>query len=413
MVATNPYTVRTCTLPNGDRLPILCLDGLPVADTTDWVLGSLWPEGNASNTMAAKLRAVGHWLRYCDSQCLDWELRVTSGLFLSQDEIGRVMKWLRVPIGTPVGVKTGKLAVDEGTQAARMTFIGGYLRWLADRAIPGIQGTTHDHVEREYLTWRERWLARTPDPGQPRDRGERFGLTPDQQDLFLQAIHPKGERNPFRTPGMRARNYALLLMLFDHGLRMAEPLMLRTGDLFFKDHQFRIPGRRNDPEDPRKIIPSPKKGKNKQQGSGRRLKFTPRCQRALETWMNEDRRNEAIFPGARKSPYVFTSELGRPLSTRRLEAIFEEVRGELPELGETFTPHVLRHTFVEEYIRSHPNFTIRERQDLCILLDWSLTSKMPDRYGMPAIVESGGERSAALSERRHKRALKLIEGEDA
>jgi integrase len=135
----------------------------------------------------------------------------------------------------------------------------------------------------------------------------------------------------------------------------------------------------------------------------------------MEAWMNGDRRNEALFPGGRKSPFVFLSEAtdrktgGRlPLSVRRFHGIFQDLRKKFPELGESFSPHVLRHTFVEEYIRAHPNFTPKERQDLCFLLGWSTASIMPDRYGLPAIVESGGKRSRGLSERRHERALKGI-----
>lgn len=411
---SNPYIIRTCVLPNGDHIPLLCRDGLPCYEPTDWTLRILWPEGNASNTIEAKLRSIGHWFRYCEEHGFDWQNRVRTGEFMTQNDIDQVIKWLSIPIGTPPGVKARKLKIEPGTLAARMTFLGQYLRWIGDRITHGIQGSDHARVQTEYDLWKGRWKTRIPATGETKDQGERFGLNEEQQNLFLSIIDPKSPRNPFE-PKMRLRNHAMLLMLFDHGIRMGEPLMLKTSDLYTREHQFRVPGRGHDPKDPRIDKPSQKKGKNKRHGVGRRLEFTVRSQRAMEVWLNGDRRNDALFPGGRKSPFVFLSEAmdpktggRRPISVRRFHDIFQDLRKTFPELGERFSPHILRHTYVEEYIRAHPNFTPKERQDLCFLLGWSLTSIMPDRYGMPAIVESGGKRSRGLSERRHERALKRI-----
>ena len=406
----NPYTIRISQLPNGERLPLLCLDGLPIYETTDWILSTLWPEGDATNTMSAKLRAVGHWFRWVEQKGICWEERVRTGKFLSQDEIADVQKWMCVPIGIPSGAKVGKLKVGVGSLAARMIFVGQYLRWVSDRVLHRVQDSTHDRLVKGYEQWVARWKKRTPEVAEFKEGGTRFGLSPAQQDLFLRVIHPNYDANPFEK-GMRIRNHAILTLLLEHGLRLAEPLMLQTTDLKFGDREFVVPGRRNNPQDPRKIIPSPKKGRNLQQGGGRYLRLTSSSMRALETWMNEDRRDERRFPGARKSPYVFISERGRPLSVRRMHSIFETIRKAFPELGDSFSPHILRHTFVEEFIRNHPSFTPKERQDLCYLLGWSQNSKMPDRYGLPAIKESGGKRTQELSQRRHARALESAESE--
>ncbi len=408
MPGSNPYTVRIPQLLNGERLPLLCLDGLPLYETGDWTLSALWPEGDATNTMSAKLRAVGHWFRWVDQNGICWEERVRTGVFLSQDEIADVQRWMSVPIGVPFGTKVGKLKVAMGSLAARMIFVGQYLRWVSEKVLHRVPDSTHDRLERKYKRWIARWKKRTPKMEESKEGGSRFGLSPAQQDLFLRVIHPDCEDNPFEK-GMRIRNFAILTLLFEHGLRLAEPLMIQTTDLKFGDREFVVPGRRNNPNDPRKIIPSPKKGRNLQHGGGRYLGLTPASMKALETWMNEDRRDDRRFPGARKSPYVFISERGLPLSVRRMHSIFETIRNAFPELGASFSPHILRHTFVEEYIRSHPNFTPKERQDLCYLLGWSQTSNMPDRYGLPAIKESGGKRSQELSQRRHARALQSIE----
>lgn len=408
----SPFNVRAGRLPNGDRLPLLCTNGLPRYDTTDWMLSSLWPEGNATNTMAAKLRAIGHWLRWCEAHGFAWEDRVRAGEFLSQNEIASAVKWMRLPVGPGNSGNVAKLKVADNILAARMGFVAQYLRWIAEPVIHGIHGNDHDRIEREFQGFLARWRRRTPDIVETHSRGQRFGLSDEQQALFLRIIHPDSIENPFE-PGMRVRNHALLLILMDHGLRMAEPLMIRMQDLKLGDHEFRIPARRNDPNDPRRVIPSPKKGKNHQIAGGRHLKFTPASQRAVERWANEDRRDEIRFPGARKSPYLFISERGLPLSVRRVHSIFEVIREAFPALGERFTPHILRHTFVEDYIRNHPQFTTKQRQDLLFLMDWSQRSKMPERYGWPAIKESAGKATAELSERRRARALALIESDES
>ena len=144
MILLNPYSVRTVTFASGERIPVLCLDGLPVVETTEWTLGDLFPAGDATNTMAAKVRAVGHWLRWASQMGIDWDKRTESGIFLTQDEITSAKRWMRLPLGIPPGVKTRKLNTTIGTQAGRMIFVGQFLRWMADRILPTIEPAKQD-----------------------------------------------------------------------------------------------------------------------------------------------------------------------------------------------------------------------------------------------------------------------------
>jgi integrase len=378
---------------------------LPIYETTFWTVASLLTKGNAYNTMAAKLRVVGHWLTFCERAGIVWADRVNSGKFLSPGENGEVHRWMSLPIAFQGPKPNPMLRIAPHVHASRMAFLQQYLSWEADRTIYRMEGPAHDRADRHFEAWKRQWD--TIGSGGSK-RGEaspsKLGLTESQRELFKRIITPGSPENPFE-PGMQVRNFAILMMLFEHGLRMSEVLMLRTDDVSFSERVFEIAERLNDPHETRRVAPSPKR-----RGNARRsLEFTPTSMGAMESWLFEDRRDTKRFPDARKCPFVFVSERGNPLSVRRLASIFETIRNAYPERRDghqiiqvgfagDFSAHDLRHDWNVRFVLSRiGSWTAQDDLTQRYCMGWSRSSKMPARYARLAYRVMGGKASLAIS----------------
>lgn len=405
---------------------MLCRDDLPVYETTFWTLGSLVTMGNAFNTMVAKLRVVAQWLSMRESgDALDWAERVKTGKFLSPGEVSEAQKLmgLAVHLHDPEKAKTKKLRVASHIQAARVGFLREYLCWLANRQIYVIQGSAHERLSNQYEKWHTSWVTDEGTEINPRQPSPaNTGLTGAQRELFLYVIKPGSPHNPFE-PGMQVRNYALLLMLYDHGMRMGEVLALRVDDVFFDRRVFNIAARKNDQLETRGRAPSGAK-----RGKGRERLFSSLSMAALQRWLEEDRMDERRFPGAAKCPYVFVSERRdvqreavRPLSVRRLSALFELLRGRFPvrrdghrllKVGfdSHFSPHDLRHDWCVRYLLArYEDWTANDDRTMRYEMGWTDRSKMPSHYMRLALRDLGGKVLEKTSAERIYEAMKLHE----
>ena len=419
------YRIREVRLDTGLRIPLLCRDDLPLYETTFWTLGSLVVAGNAFNTMTAKLRAVAHWLSMQEGRGgLEWAERIRSGEFLSPGETSEAQRLMGLAVHLHDPEKAiKKFRVAAHIQAARVGFLRDYLCWFAERDIHALQGSVYTEVSKKYDTWVASWItdegaetnARQPSLGS-------FGLTEARRELLLTVIKPGSPSNPFET-GMQVRNYALLLMLYDHGMRMGEALTLRTDDVFFERMVFSIAARKHDTHESRGRAPSGAK-----RGMVRERLFSSMSMAALQAWMEEDRVDETRFPGAAKCPYVFVSERWdpekehvKPLSVRRLSALFEILRERFPERREGhrllitgfdphFSPHDLRHDWCVRYVLArHEGWTANDDRTMRYEMGWSDESKMPAHYMRLALRDLGGKILEKTSGERIYEAMKLRE----
>lgn len=414
------FQVRPVRLRSGARIPLLCRGLLPVYEATFWTLANLLPKANAYNTMTAKLRVVGHWLIFCERKGLVWVERVRSGRFLDPGENAEIHQWMGIPIG-PRNSSGGRLIrVAPHIHNSRLAFLRQYLCWEAERAIYRMEGHTHSLVANRYEAWKRQW--ETIEGGRTQTEassGSHLGLTDAQRELLLRIIKPGAAENPFE-PGMQVRNHALLTMLFEHGLRMSEILMLRTDDVSFPERTFEIAERLIDPHETRLIAPSPKR----RGGSRRGLEFTEASMAALERWLFEDRMDPKRFPNVKRCPFVFVSERGKPLSVRRLSSIFETIRNAFPEerdglqivkpgFDSGFSPHDLRHDWNVRFVLSRiGSWTPHDDLTQRYCMGWTRASKMPAKYGRLALRVMGGKASLAISSELIQKATVDDAGKD-
>jgi len=399
------FQIRQVRFANGVRIPLLCHGMLPVYETTFWTVASLVTKGNAYNTMATKLRVVGHWLIFCERFGVVWSERVASGTFLSPGENSELHRWMSIPIAFKDPSRDRQLRIAPHIHCSRMAFLQQYLSWEAGRILYRMEGTAHDRAERRFEAWKRQWETIGGSGGQRSESSpSKLGLTESQRELFHRIIRPGSPENPFE-PGMQVRNFAILMMLFEHGLRMSEVLMLRSDDVSFPEKAFEIAERIDDPHETRRVAPSPKRRGNARRG----LLFTPASMKAMESWLFEDRRDAKRFPNARKCPFVFVSERGNPLSVRRLSSIFETLRNAFPEkrdghqiiqagFSEDFSAHDLRHDWNVRFVLSRiGSWTPQDDLTQRYCMGWSRSSKMPARYARLAYRVMGGKASLAIS----------------
>lgn len=415
------YRIRQVQMTSGFRIPILCRNDLPVYETSFWVVGDLL--GNAYNTIESKLRSVGHFLSAYED--LNWSDRIRTGEFLTPGETAEAQKLMGLAIHHHDPDKSIKqLRVKPHIKAARVAFLRQYLCWLAEPQIDAIQGSAHIRVNQRYKAWLKHWKRKEEQEiasNQPRTSN--VGLTQAQRELFLTVIKPGHPQNPF-TLKTQGRNFAIFMMLYEHGMRMSDVLSLYVEDLQIYNKSFWVAERKNDPNETRKRI-----GGAKRQGRTARMRLLSQVSmNALKQWLDEDRMDEKTFPGAAASHYAFVSERWNPkhrcvnpLSVRRLSSIFETLRTKFPAVREgarllkvgfdpDFSPHDLRHDWCVRFVLSHhKDWTPHDDWTMRYEMGWTLKSKMPGFYARVAWRELGGKAVEKISAGRTYEALKQIE----
>ncbi|MBY3755530.1 tyrosine-type recombinase/integrase [Azospirillum formosense] len=355
------YSVNNVIMEGGERFALLIdkATGLPDPFTTRYSAVFLRSKGGSVNSMAKAMRAVALALEWAGTRGIDLTQRIDSGDLLTQEETTDLVNWLRLSRRKPTkaekltaqGVKPKRRAVDTRnsvpdivdaeTHYARVLDVRAYIAWrveLALHRIPIASGRYRDAAQK-LADWK------TMIAGQVRSGklAKKYGLPPELRARFLEIVHPDCSENPF-DPAHRYRNYALLLMYYELGLRRAEALVLKTGDLRFSGNQpsLHVHRRADDPDDPRPDEPLVKT-------AGRLLPVGQNLRQAVETWLIRHRADRTRYPGAKKTPYVFVAENGRPMALRTVNDLFIRIRDRFPEFPRNLSPHMLRHDWNDRF----------------------------------------------------------------
>jgi site-specific recombinase XerD len=195
--------------------------------------------------------------------------------------------------------------MDSGRSASGVHAIGravkAFLRWLA--------------LDEELID--ERIILRLRLPRVPKKVIKPFSL--DQVQLALDTA--KGER-------MRQaeRDTAILLLLFDTGIRSSELCGILDSDL----------------EGERLLI----RGKGSKE---RWARISPRTRKAIWTWLNK---REALWPREDEDGPLFITRSGEAMDKHSLKKLFNRLKRFSGISGVRCSPHDCRHTFAIEMLRS-------------------------------------------------------------
>jgi integrase len=201
---------------------------------------------------------------------------------------------------------------------------------------------------------------------------------------LMEISRPGSRENPFQ-PGSQARNALIIDLLYAVGVRRAELLKSRVSHFVMGRYPtIRVLRRPDDPEDPR---PNQPQAKTRE----RNLEIGNPLAERLQEYILEDR---CRLPNAKKSPFLFLARDGKPLALGTLNKLFAQIVVRHPDFSHLLSPHILRHTFNDEFSRiaKAKGLSVEATNDQRNYLNgWSPNSSEGRRYNKRFIAEESQE----------------------
>jgi integrase len=360
-ISENPYVIRWSIFSSGERMPFLVpvSTGVPLEAPTFWVMASRRPQGRQPNSLLNELRSLMYLYLWGDARGVDVVERIREGVFFSLTETldianycGRTMveaiRQVDERSSNVVSLrKTGKAPVGAARSLEKRN------RLSAIRSF--IEFTSAD-VLSTLSRWPQRWQqycavrahqlelidAQYLKISKPRQDETNLpeGLDREAVKRLREVIEPDHPDNPF-MPKVRFRNYLLVRLLLDLGMRRGEMLGIKIADFAPASKGWiTIHRRPNDRDDPRQNKPATKT-------AARELQMSGRLTEIVHEWIVGHR---ARIPGARRNPYLIVSTRdGAPMSLSNVNKIMEALRERVEGLPKELAPHPLRHTWNDNF----------------------------------------------------------------
>ncbi|MBD1551089.1 site-specific integrase [Pseudomonas typographi] len=216
---------------------------------------------------------------------------------------------------------------------------------------------------------------------------EMKGLTSQERTRLLEIMHPDSAENPFSDEAIRLRNYIILLLGIDMGLRRSEMLLIKTSDIHWHNRQLAVVNLEDESLDPRTMAPQFKTNE-------RMLVMTDDLYDAITEYESKyrHRKPRSATSQARKHPFLLVAHKrneGGPLTIKAVDGVLTRVREIAPELAHVHT-HLLRHDSVYTMLESMreelalltpEDRTTQVQKTLTWMFGWSPDSNMPGLYG--------------------------------
>jgi len=354
--------------PSGEIIPLLVdEDGLPIPSPNEFILSR---RSLSTNTLLRNTRELAVLYRWLKEHKIDLDLRIRSNKLFSEAEInGSLVEYLRKDQASK------KEVVSPHTFNLRLTTIRQYLIWLIDVHVSTLPMTDvryeliHE-AKNTLIRWTSKAFINAPKAGNI----NRKSLSEKEVNFLLECLHPENPEGFARFEAIKHRNYVMISLMLNCGLRPGELLSLRVEDIQIGAiSAVTVTRRPPDPKDTRKPRPSIK----------RNSKIIPIEDPALVRFIDGyivEWREVLESTSQKETDYLILSDEGQPLSHPTLTQLFTRLRATYPnELPETLTPKALRHTFscrMEQVLRKAGLEEDRRRQALALLRgDSSLESQ--------------------------------------
>lgn len=230
--------------------------------------------------------------------------------------------------------------VEQSHAYNRITTVGKFLYFCALAIFRGRPNVGELNARAKAM--REAMLAQ-----RPKGKANRSGLAvhpfPQHFDEFMAVVAEDSPDNPFKSEKIRLRNFAMLKMLFETGMRSGELLSLYVGDVTYDDHGdpiIRIVDRRDDPNDPRINPPQVKTLE-------RDLPISHELYEKLQHYISAVR---FYTPNARRHPLLFVNHRGgeyqgSPMTDKNFQLEVKRVVAVRPDRFKDIRRHGFRHNF--------------------------------------------------------------------
>ncbi|MFG1495376.1 tyrosine-type recombinase/integrase [Saccharospirillum sp. HFRX-1] len=397
------------------RVKLLLKNAVPVYWPCLYILKKM--RARSPNTQQRFLSDLIFFYSWLNSEHINIEERLkqpTGQKYLDANELARLTSqshWKKKLIDQKAqGVRihpTAYQQVSAEQAISRINSIKSYLAFLYEYL-----GRSDDRTK--HIEWMAKCLSQsTKDirPSWKRRLSVPKGLSENQEETILVKLQPDSDENPWpQNKALRVRNYLIVMLLYSLGIRRGEMLGIKLSDINYQNNSVSIVHRPNDPDDNRKSEPLIK--------TNERILSVPDYLMTHINYYIEHYRNGKK---AKYHPYLLISYgkgNGSPLSIKAIDAIFNTVRKNFPNL-EGITPHSFRHHNVfrtlESIAEQTKNLPIedrmeREKRALAYKFGWSDTSEMPNLYGQKYYQE---EASRALAKRNDQLLGKLNEHKES
>lgn len=266
----------------------------------------------------------------------------------------------------------------------RLEAVREYLIFLYDKL--GDHSTRYEAVDDVKMRFNRKIKAASP--GWKKTRiDELKGLTNRERDRLLEVMHSESTENPFADNAIKLRNYIILLLGLDMGLRRSEMLLIKTSDIHWHSRQLAVVNLEDDSIDLRTVAPQFKTHE-------RMLVMTDDLYEAISDYESKYRYRKPRegLSQARMHPFLLVSHRrneGKPLSIKALDGVLPRVGEVAPELAHIHL-HILRHDSVytmldsmreELEILTPEDRTTQVQKVLTWMFGWSPESDMPGLYG--------------------------------
>lgn len=413
------YRVERLKLQSGERLSLL-LDsatGVPLWDATLFILTELRATNLASATIDQAARSVLVVHQIFDHLGIDLNARIASGNVLTLSELDALAQLAGLPQHAlnelpyqsqqwevaskatllekvRMDVSSNKVPpqVASETKAVRLLYIRSYIAWVSRRKL--LKLDLRKEANQAILTtaqWMLDALAeRVPSSSHKNPAEQRQGLSPEIRARVLEVIDPDSPENPWPNLKVRKRNHLIVRWLIHLGLRKGELLGVYVSDINFRTGEANIVRRADNPLDSRK-------DEARVKTKGRMLVLGDALESLTRDYVMRIR---SSIPGARRHPYLFVANgTGAPLSASAVSKLFRELRTKVPRLPEELCPHVLRHTWNDDFSELMDAQGVSPEEEEALrkqAMGWSDGSKMAAHYTRRHVQRKANEASLSI-----------------
>ncbi len=411
------YKIKTIVMSDGERLPML-LDSytnIPDYYITLYSITQLRSRGLAVNTIEQTLqhlkllmfflknnyrKEINLEQRLEDAKLLDFsEIEVLCDVCkLNFEELTREYTVTGKQINT--NLKLSSLenfrhksnsknisTVNPKTTGHRIRSIKEYLVWLGNTFLSNTEdfGLKTLALNDVIKTLKSTLEARIPKHQSTGSISGKRGLSGEELQLLFSMINKNSQTNPWKSSFTRTRNELIIYWLYEFGLRRGELLNIKISDLNFQEETLLILRRPDDSDDPRTNQPVVKT-------QARKLSIPKNILDLTYSYLFGPR---GKLPESVYHPYLFVADKsGLPMSLSALNKVFSDLKKADSGLPQNFSPHILRHSWNDNFSKIMDSKNIpeeREKQIRSYLMGWSPTSNSASTYTKRHIEEQANK----------------------
>lgn len=231
------------------------------------------------------------------------------------------------------------------------------------------------------------------------------GLTKWERERLREIMHPESPENPFANEALKLRNYIILLLGLEMGVRRSEMLLIKVSDIRWHNRKLAVVNLEDESIDTRKAAPQFKTNE-------RELVMGDDLYEAIAEYESKYRfrKTSKGRSQAKNHPFLLVSHRkneGKPLSKNGADGVLPKVGEVAPELAH-ISLHILRHDCVFTLLESmreeleklsYEDQTTQIQKTLTWMFGWSPKSNMPGLYGKKFFQEQADKAVQKRNER--------------